>query len=420
MSGRTRPRRRPARRPRVAWFLVALVLAFGAGGAVRRIHDKLVAPPPPTPVAHATPRAPRKPAPPPAPSATPSATASAVSAPAAPPTQGELLTCVTGLLPDGTFQKPEVVDFTFLCREADARAGTQLMEHQIVAARGAGVTDGMKAWATMSWYKMAAFAVAREHCCRGTATPLAALPGATGCAPLDASLSALGRASAADQQRALDDYTRAVDCLVHTAVAKILRVPDGAGGRQQRGAREAAGANYARFFTMTLVASIVAAALVLAGLIVTLVLVLVKKLAPADFASRLSASGLAPDAVAPATVGAFTRGALFHRSRGRVEILVQQRVPYGCPRRGRRARRGGGADRDSSRASGARCSGRVGMPCSRTTGVPTAASRGTPAAGVAEVERTVPGPGGGCFASRYGTWRSRSTSSVRDATPSFR
>lgn len=95
----------------------------------------------------------------------------ASSGEAAPPTgdAAGIQSCVASLFPEGTFESGDV-DFSFLCTESDPRKGLTAVQAQVVAGRGrrGGVTPGMRAWSHLNWYRLAAFAVMRGHCCEST------------------------------------------------------------------------------------------------------------------------------------------------------------------------------------------------------------------------------------------------------------
>lgn len=66
-------------------------------------------------------------------------------------------------------------DFTSVCAEKEPRKGAtriraELARHGLLRRI---TTDSMRMWATLSWYELAAFAVARGTCCPTTRTPMA-------------------------------------------------------------------------------------------------------------------------------------------------------------------------------------------------------------------------------------------------------
>jgi hypothetical protein len=89
----------------------------------------------------------------------PAVTQSAATAPAADATD-----CVRALFPRGSFdyRKPT---FAFVCEQADPLKGGTEVRSQLVLGGGQNVTDGMRLWAGLGWYEMAAYSVLRAHCC---------------------------------------------------------------------------------------------------------------------------------------------------------------------------------------------------------------------------------------------------------------
>jgi hypothetical protein len=92
-------------------------------------------------------------------SSAPAVTQSAATAPAADATE-----CVRALFPRGSFdyRKPT---FAFVCEQADPLKGGTEVRSQLVLGGGQNVTDGMRLWAGLGWYEMAAYSVLRAHCC---------------------------------------------------------------------------------------------------------------------------------------------------------------------------------------------------------------------------------------------------------------
>ncbi len=134
--------------------------------------------------------------------------------PVAAPSGSTALACVAPLFADGTFSEPSSVDLGFLCTETDPRAGAQQLKMQVVKSRGVGVSAGMQEWAQLSWYQMAAFALARGRCC--PSPPRLVLPSTDGaCEPLEGALEELGRVSSSgrDARAAVDRFDETVMCL---------------------------------------------------------------------------------------------------------------------------------------------------------------------------------------------------------------
>ncbi|MCA9622167.1 MAG: hypothetical protein KC731_24255, partial [Myxococcales bacterium] len=85
--------------------------------------------------------------------------------------------CMVGLFPEDTFAKPQPRDFDFICSQTNPVDGASAIRTLVVRSRGdRGVTQGMREWATIGWYGVAAFAVMKHHCCaqpQHLATPTA-------------------------------------------------------------------------------------------------------------------------------------------------------------------------------------------------------------------------------------------------------
>ncbi|HSN98808.1 MAG TPA: hypothetical protein VLS89_11005 [Candidatus Nanopelagicales bacterium] len=104
--------------------------------------------------------------------------------------------CVAPLFPEGTFSK-KIPDLSFVCTEPDPRRGVGHIKKQVVLGTANGlVSDGMREWALLGWYELAAFAVLRARCCQD-APPLTLPPTPPPCAPLDKTLDELGAAAIA-------------------------------------------------------------------------------------------------------------------------------------------------------------------------------------------------------------------------------
>ena len=135
-------------------------------------------------------------------SSAPSASASGVEPPTGETAADEpvaLDTCAVGLFPEDTFNDA-APDFAFVCTEPNPVSGASQLRQLVVASRGdSGVTQGMREWATMGWYGMAAFTVLRARCCEDP-TSLATPTSHKQCL-LDERLEALGEA--VEQRREL-------------------------------------------------------------------------------------------------------------------------------------------------------------------------------------------------------------------------
>ena len=134
------------------------------------------APPPPTASAPRQPIA----------AATASAVKTTASASAADPSA-----CMVGYFPAGTFSSPQ--DLSFICGPGDARNMAKTLYTRIVAAGGNGSTPGMREWATLDWYELAALAVLRGGCCP-SAPPIELPQSPPPCDPLGPALDKLSAA----------------------------------------------------------------------------------------------------------------------------------------------------------------------------------------------------------------------------------
>lgn len=141
-------------------------------------------------------------------------TASA-AATATPVDPAGLAACVMSAFPDDTFNKGEP-DFAFLCENTFPRRGVTFLQQQVVAGRGGGggVSPGMRMWADMGWYQVAAYGLLRGRCC-ATAPELVwtfDLP-----CPMDEALAALQSAARgrddAKLKTALEQFATNARCL---------------------------------------------------------------------------------------------------------------------------------------------------------------------------------------------------------------
>jgi hypothetical protein len=129
------------------------------------------------------------------------------------------------LFPDGTFDKGQV-DLDFICSETQPPKGAANLHTQVVLGGGkGGATDAMKEWATLGWYGMAVFAIARANCCPDAA-PLST-PTSLGHCKLDETLMHLGKVTLTPgdddpAEQAMLDFTRAVNCLVRGGATELF------------------------------------------------------------------------------------------------------------------------------------------------------------------------------------------------------
>jgi serine/threonine-protein kinase len=159
--------------------------------------------------------------------AAPSATAlppkaSVATTPATPPPI-DTNACVRPLFADGTFGAESPPDFSYICQETDPRRGGAQLKKQVMLASKARLNDGLREWAMLNWYEMAAFAVMRARCCPAAAPPLTLPPPSGSCDPLERRLNELSAAAleatdanAEKLKGALNEYTKAVHCFLRT------------------------------------------------------------------------------------------------------------------------------------------------------------------------------------------------------------
>jgi eukaryotic-like serine/threonine-protein kinase len=106
--------------------------------------------------------------------ASPSSTAASAApsaSPAAPTRVDDVGACMRGLFAEGSFARPVGASLDFVCAERDPRKGASLVKEVVVRASQGRVTDGMREWALLGWYELAAYAALRGRCCPG-AEPL--------------------------------------------------------------------------------------------------------------------------------------------------------------------------------------------------------------------------------------------------------
>jgi hypothetical protein len=138
---------------------------------------------------------------------------------------GDIRACIEPLFPEDTFAHGDP-DLGFLCTETQPAKGAANLHTQVVLGGGrGGATDAMKEWATLGWYSMAVFAIARTHCCPD-APPLST-PTSLGHCKLDETLTQLGKAALTPgsddpAEEAMLDFTRAVNCLVRGGAIELF------------------------------------------------------------------------------------------------------------------------------------------------------------------------------------------------------
>lgn len=130
--------------------------------------------------------------------------------------------CVSGYLPKGTFDKAP--DMSWVCEEADPRAGAEKLRVAVINGGKGNVTDAMKIFARLGWYDMAAYSVVRAGCCE-TAKPLTLPEPSTGCTAMADSLREIGSSVVASRpyDEPLKAYTAAVHCEMNAGKGGALR-----------------------------------------------------------------------------------------------------------------------------------------------------------------------------------------------------
>jgi serine/threonine-protein kinase len=161
----------------------------------------------------------------PAPAASSTASAAVAGAPAAQSVEA----CMAPLFPKDTFDARSRPNFAFLCKEADPRKGSQLVRKQVVLGATSGfVSDGMREWALLNWYELAAYAVMRARCCPGS--PPIELPETPGACPsIEASLNDMAAAAIKAEtpddrkiEEALERFREGISCLVRSGGTNLF------------------------------------------------------------------------------------------------------------------------------------------------------------------------------------------------------
>jgi hypothetical protein len=215
--------------------VLAVLLAAGAGVGIG-FAAHMFAPPFPQPVTEPAPvasasesAAPEASAPTPAASeSAPSAAASSAAAPAEPPGA-----CMKALFAEGTFA--DEPPLAFVCEEPNAVKGAAKVKEAVVnAGTGKAPSPGMKEWAVLGFYELAAYAVLRGRCCAGGDTFSA--PDATGCPSMNEALQKVAsvstkEASEDDAKAAQKGFVASVKCISQSKASKTFGgYPDLAGG----------------------------------------------------------------------------------------------------------------------------------------------------------------------------------------------
>jgi hypothetical protein len=119
------------------------------------------------------------------------------------------------LFPEDTFAERQP-DFAFVCTDPHPRHAITEVQAQVVLGRGnaRAMTDGMREWATLAWYQLAAYSVFRGACCESPVEIQWAF--ALAC-PLDEAMTQLQRAVSAKDadgiKNGVERYTQEARCV---------------------------------------------------------------------------------------------------------------------------------------------------------------------------------------------------------------
>jgi hypothetical protein len=92
--------------------------------------------------------------------------AGALDASAAPSDPAAVTACAAALFAARTFDRAKP-DLSFVCTEAAPLRAVTRVQGQVALGQWGkrGMTEGMREWASLGWYQLAAFAVLRGRCC---------------------------------------------------------------------------------------------------------------------------------------------------------------------------------------------------------------------------------------------------------------
>ncbi|NUP11893.1 MAG: hypothetical protein HOW73_38085 [Polyangiaceae bacterium] len=147
-------------------------------------------------------------------------TASEAAAPAPPPVKPAV--CMKQLFAEGTFADEPPLDF--VCEEANPMKGAARVKEAVVNAGAGRTSAGMKEWAVLGFYELAAYSVLRGRCC--PAEPTIDVPASPDkCEPMADGLVKLAKAakpgvSDDDAKTATKSYADAVKCVVRNKSTK--------------------------------------------------------------------------------------------------------------------------------------------------------------------------------------------------------
>lgn len=141
-------------------------------------------------------------------SATPIASASGAA---------DLPACVKSALAADTFVSKRPKDLEFICRETDVvKGGGRLRARIVLAGETRAVTDGMREWAMLGFYELAAFAILHERCCPEP-KPVTAPASPEICKPAVAEAArrvSVSSRSESELEAALGEFDKAIRCAV--------------------------------------------------------------------------------------------------------------------------------------------------------------------------------------------------------------
>jgi len=142
--------------------------------------------------------------------------------------------CMLALFAPDTFDSAAAPGLSGICSETDPRRGGAALRSIVVrAGSNRAPSEGMKEWAMLGWYDMAAFAVMRGRCC-ASAPPIALPPTPGGCEPIADLLNELGAAVASGGETkatdVVDRYGNAARCVTRGGAGSLfgrIRGPQG-------------------------------------------------------------------------------------------------------------------------------------------------------------------------------------------------
>ena len=169
-------------------------------------------------------------------SSAPASSAPVGSSSVVPSPVGDVGACLVNLFPEDSFAEGAHPKLEVVCRENDPRKGAQKVhEALVIAGMGRTVSDGMREWAVMGWYELAAFAAVRGRCCPDP-TPLELPPSPGTCNSMQDALNAVAKAARPgakepEQQDSLNAFRKSLSCMLKSGKSKPFgSYPKPAGG----------------------------------------------------------------------------------------------------------------------------------------------------------------------------------------------